>query len=119
MTIRSKDPMQQAQQFYEAMIRDLIVDVPLDDGRYRPQLNFTELVKRVTEDPKPAQIAAQFLRQADIDSDVERQQADLHGTWIMAALISAFGVEDDTVRWMRKAVPDYYEAAVLMLKKDE
>ena len=111
--------MQQAQKFYEAMVRDLIVDIPLEDGRYRPQLNFAELVQRVKKDPKPAQLATQLLEQATIDSDDKRKEADLHGTWIMAALISAFGVEDDTIRWVRKIVPTYYEDAVKLLRSCE
>ena len=118
MTIRAREPMQTAQQFYEAMVQDLILDVPLEEGGYRPQLNFAELVKRVIEDPKSAQMATQLLHQADIDSDEKRQQADLHGTWIMASLISAFGVEEDSVRWTRKMAPSYYENAIKMLRKN-
>jgi hypothetical protein len=116
MPVRSNDLMQQSQDFYEAAIRDLVEDIPLGDGRYRPQLNFTELVRRVSEKPKLAQLAVQMLHQMQNQPEAEQRAIDLHGTWMMAALIAAFGGEDPSVQMVRTTAPRYYEAAVTLLR---
>jgi hypothetical protein len=115
MPIRSNDPREDAQDFYNSMIRDLIEDIPLPDGRFQPRLNFKELVKRVLDRPKAAQIMTQLLHQTKGKSDSDQQQIDLHGTWIMAALIKAFGVEDSSIQMTRMMAPRYYEAARTLL----
>jgi hypothetical protein len=40
MPIHSGNPLAKGQQLYGRMV-ELITDVPLGDGRFRPQLNFT------------------------------------------------------------------------------
>jgi hypothetical protein len=116
MPVRSNNLLQESQDFYQAAIGDLVEDIPVGNGLYRPQLNFTELVRRVAEKPKLAQITVQMLHQMQDQSEEEQRVTDLHGTWMMAALIVAFGMEDASVQSVRMNAARYYEAAVTLLR---
>src|SRR5262245_52831498 len=105
-------PVKEAQDFYEGMIKDLVVDIPVGDGQFKPLLNFTELVARTRRSPQAVQIAIQLLAQANPANDLEKRQGDLHGTWMMSALLEAFGPDNDAVRFTRMIAVEYYEAAV-------
>jgi len=113
MPIKSNNPFEDGRALYERMVKELIVDIPIGGGMYRPQLNLSGLVKLVLEQPKAAQVATQMLAEANEDKAV----AQLHGTWLMMALIAAFGEEDTSVQLTRKMAPDFYESAVLQLRE--
>jgi hypothetical protein len=115
MPVKSNNVFEEARVFYEAMIRDLIVDIPLPDGRFRPQLNFNELVARVSETPKPAQVLVQMLADSR-GTEEELKTSALHGSWVFAALVAAFGPDDPSIQMVRNMAPEYYEKAVEVLR---
>jgi hypothetical protein len=115
MPIRDNNPFEEAQALYQHMINKLITDIPIEGGMYRPQLNFTELIRLVMEKPKAAQVATQML--AEVKEETDKAAAKQHGTWLMMALIAAFGMESEPVRWTRMMAPEFYESAIIQMRK--
>jgi hypothetical protein len=115
MPIQSNNPLEEANAFYQRMIKECITDTPLEDGRFLPQLNFTCLIKLVKEQPVSSQILTQLL--ADPPEE-ENEVAQLHGTWLMMALIAAFGPDSDLVKLTRRTAPNLYETAVRKLQDE-
>jgi hypothetical protein len=112
--VHSSNVFDEAHSFYEAMIRDLIEDIPLPDGRFRPRLKFNELVERVIQKAKPAQVLVQVLAESRGTAE-ELKTAALHGSWVMAALIAGFGADDPSIQMVRGMAPESYEKAMELL----
>lgn len=110
MPIKSRNPMEEAQSFYQRMVSELIVDIPVGEDLYQPQLNFTGLADLVRDDPQSAQLVTQWLAQ-EVDGE-DGEQARQHGVWLMMALLVVFGPDSPVVKTTRFIAMDFYEAAV-------
>jgi hypothetical protein len=110
MPVHSNDLMAEARALYQRMVDECITELPVAGGPPTQQLNFTTLLELVRQQPKAAQLATQLLAQVDDDSG--KATAELHGTWLMMALLENFGPDSDVVRVTRKRASGLYESAM-------
>ncbi len=119
MKVRKSNPLQAGFEFYVTVVHDAIEEIGnTADGSVLQQVNIDTIRSMIRRSPKDAQMAIQvvheLLRQPDATKSGNPQ---LHGTWLMIAYLMEYGLDDPSSKMLRKLAPEFYEAAILEMKK--
>jgi hypothetical protein len=111
------NPIENAFAWYQFVVDKAIEDRPQEDGTVIQACNMPMLAEFVKAEPKSAQLIVQLLHQGIPDAaGAAGEAAALHGTWICAAYMIAFGKFGNASLMLRDFAPKYYAAALELLE---